>query len=62
MEKENMIRQILRGFESDFRHMNPAELERELKSECARLSKKTYSEVVEEYYMDNPGASLMYST
>lgn len=59
MGKENMIRQLLRGFESDFYNMSPAELERELKSECMRLSEKTYSEVVELYYMDNPGTSLL---
>lgn len=59
MGKEDMIRQILRGFESDFYNMSPSELERELKSECTRLSEKTYSEVVELYYTDNPGISLL---
>ena len=57
MGKEDMIRQILRGYESDFYNMSPTELERELKSVCARLSEKTYSEVVELYYTENFGAS-----
>ncbi|BCB26756.1 hypothetical protein SKTS_16420 [Sulfurimicrobium lacus] len=59
MGKEDMIRQILKGLESDFHSMSPAELERELKSESTRLSEITYSEVEELYYKVNPSVSLL---
>ncbi|MEN6586960.1 MAG: hypothetical protein ABFE02_13050 [Sulfuricella sp.] len=59
MGKEDMIRQILKGYEADFHSMSPAELERELKSESTRLSEITYSEVEELYYRVNPSISLL---
>lgn len=59
MGKEDMIRQILKGFEADIYSLSPAELERELKSEGTRLSEITYSEVEELYYKVNPSVSLL---
>ena len=56
MGKEDMIRQILRGFESDYFTRDLAELHQELTSERMRLSEKNYSEVEEIYYMNVPVA------
>lgn len=50
MKKEDMIRQILRGLESDFFKISRLELDKELRDEWQRLDEKTYSEVVELYY------------
>lgn len=50
MGKDDMIRQILRGLESDCFTCDPTELQQELTSERARLSEKNYSEVEELYY------------
>ncbi|BCB27012.1 hypothetical protein SKTS_18980 [Sulfurimicrobium lacus] len=50
MKKEDMIRQILRGLESDFFKISRPELDKELKDEWRRLDEKTYSEIAELYY------------
>jgi len=54
MGKDDMIRQILRGFEMDIFACDITELHQELKSERKRLSEKNYSEVEELYYMSVP--------
>lgn len=59
MAKEDMIRQILKGFAADCYRMSPAELERELQCESMRLSEITYIEVEELYYTGNPSASML---
>lgn len=56
MGKDDMIRQILRGVESDCFTCDLMELQEELKSEGARLSEKNYSEVEELYYRNVTGA------
>lgn len=52
MGKDDMIRQILRGVESDCFTCDLTELQQELTSERARLSEKNYSEVEELYYQN----------
>lgn len=50
MNKEEMMRQILRGLESDYFEVSRQELDKEIEDEWLRLSKITYSEVEELYY------------
>ena len=50
MKKEDMIRQILRGLESDFFKISRLELDKKLQDEWQRLDQKTYSEISELYY------------
>lgn len=56
MGKDDMIRHILRSFESDSYAADAAELSQELKNESLRLSEKDYCEVEELYYRNIPSA------
>lgn len=56
MGKDDMIRHILRCFESDSYTSDAAELSQELKNESLRLSEKDYCEVEELYYRNIPSA------
>lgn len=56
MGKDDMIRHILRSFESDCYSASAAELTQELENESLRLSEKDYCEVEELYYRNVPSA------